>query len=85
MTAQAPLRPAQSDRCSRCGGRFISDVDGRACLMCGWRDYGPRFRPLGLDPADARPAVDALNAPEASAWAESEPEGPPAPVELLET
>jgi hypothetical protein len=32
---------------------MIQDVDALACLMCGKRDYGPNFRPLGLLPADA--------------------------------
>ena len=86
MTTQAPPRPAQKGRsCSRCGGRLIRDVDALAHLMCGRRDYGPRFRPLGLDPVDARAAADALKTEAAAAGAESASEGSQGPAELLET
>jgi hypothetical protein len=40
--------------CRRCGGFVIREEDALACLLCGHRDYGRRFRPLGLDLAEAR-------------------------------
>ena len=56
MTQQTRARPtARNQRCGRCGGCggcLIKDIDTFACLMCGRRDYGPGFRPLGLDPDD---------------------------------
>ena len=51
-TAPATSALRRQRRCSRCGGSLIKDIDALACLMCGRRDYGPGYTPVGLDPRD---------------------------------